>query len=101
MPANWRSNENIAPDLRDACEDVVLNRRADSHRTPPGAGGDLPRSRQGEEGSRSHLAHLAVEKRLEHALVNGITEFVDVDTEEARQGVERPLHVIEGPLMAG
>jgi 5-methyltetrahydrofolate--homocysteine methyltransferase len=42
-----------------------------------------------------------VEKRLEHALVNGITEFIEADTEEARQGVERPLHVIEGPLMSG
>ena len=42
-----------------------------------------------------------VEKRLEHALVNGITEFIEQDTEEARQAAERPLHVIEGPLMAG
>ncbi|MFB9913480.1 vitamin B12 dependent-methionine synthase activation domain-containing protein, partial [Rhizobium paknamense] len=42
-----------------------------------------------------------VEKRLEHALVNGITEFIEADTEEARQKADRPLHVIEGPLMAG
>ncbi len=42
-----------------------------------------------------------VEKRLEHALVNGITEYIEADTEEARQKAERPLHVIEGPLMAG
>ena len=42
-----------------------------------------------------------VAKRLEHALVNGITEFIDDDTEEARLAAERPLHVIEGPLMAG
>ena len=42
-----------------------------------------------------------VAKRLEHALVNGITEFIETDVEEARQSVERPLHVIEGPLMAG
>ncbi|MGO4841560.1 B12-binding domain-containing protein, partial [Rhizobiaceae sp. 2RAB30] len=42
-----------------------------------------------------------VEKRLEHALVNGITEFIEADTEEARCKAERPLHVIEGPLMAG
>lgn len=40
---------------------------------------------------------LPVEKRIEHALVNGVTEFIEADTEEARQGVERPLHVIEGP----
>ena len=42
-----------------------------------------------------------VGKRLEHALVNGITEFIEQDTEEARRLRERPLHVIEGPLMAG
>src|SRR5699024_4178846 len=42
-----------------------------------------------------------VAERLAHALINGITEFVDADTEEARLGAERPLHVIEGPLMAG
>ena len=43
----------------------------------------------------------SVEKRLEHALVNGITAFIEEDTEEARMAAERPLHVIEGPLMAG
>src|SRR5205807_4944535 len=42
-----------------------------------------------------------VEQRLSHALVHGITEFIEADTEEARQKAERPLHVIEGPLMAG
>src|SRR5207245_8408852 len=42
-----------------------------------------------------------VEKRLRHALVHGITEFIEADTEAARQTVERPLNVIEGPLMAG
>ncbi|MGD0723661.1 MAG: vitamin B12 dependent-methionine synthase activation domain-containing protein, partial [Roseiarcus sp.] len=42
-----------------------------------------------------------VDKRIAHALVNGITEFIEIDTEEARLAAERPLHVIEGPLMAG
>ena len=42
-----------------------------------------------------------VDKRIAHALVNGITEYIDADTEEARLAAERPLHVIEGPLMAG
>src|SRR4029078_13145217 len=42
-----------------------------------------------------------VEQRLSHALVHGITEFIEADTEEARQKAERPLHVIEGPLMDG
>src|SRR5690606_29716285 len=44
---------------------------------------------------------LPVSERISHALVNGITEFIEADTEEARQQAERPLHVIEGPLMAG
>src|SRR5690606_28594575 len=45
--------------------------------------------------------HWPVEKRLEHALVKGIDEFIEADTEEARGQYERPLHVIEGPLMQG
>jgi 5-methyltetrahydrofolate--homocysteine methyltransferase len=44
---------------------------------------------------------LPVNKRLEHALVKGITDFIDIDTEEARQQADKPLHVIEGPLMDG
>jgi 5-methyltetrahydrofolate--homocysteine methyltransferase len=47
-------------------------------------------------GARSPVA-----ERLQHALVHGITEYITEDTEEARQSVERPLHVIEGPLMDG
>src|SRR4029453_15190955 len=42
-----------------------------------------------------------VDKRLEHALVNGITDFIETDVEEARLAAERPLHVIQGPLVAG
>ena len=57
----------------------------------------------GKEAKERDLAwrEWPVEKRLEHALVNGITEFIEADTEEARLAAERPLHVIEGPLMAG
>ena len=44
---------------------------------------------------------LPVNERLKHALIKGIIEFIDVDTEEARQNYPRPLHVIEGPLMEG
>lgn len=93
--------ENIAPDLRDACEDVVLNRRADATERLLALAETFRGT--GKEKKEADLTWRTwpVEKRLEHALVNGITEFVDVDTEEARQGVERPLHVIEGPLMAG
>ncbi|MCD9146961.1 methionine synthase [Pseudophaeobacter flagellatus] len=97
--------DQIDPELREACEDVVLNRR-------PKIGGSATermldiaeRFRGGlrEEKTRD-LAwrDWSVAKRMEHALVNGITEFIEADTEEARQSAERPLHVIEGPLMAG
>ncbi|HEV7245409.1 MAG TPA: methionine synthase [Shinella sp.] len=98
--------DTIEPDLREACEDVVLNRQ------PKGGGTATERLLEiaerfkgaaGKEAKERDLAwrDWAVEKRLEHALVNGITEFVEADTEEARRNAERPLHVIEGPLMAG
>ncbi len=97
--------DQIDPELREACEDVVLNRK-------PKAGGTatermLEIAERFKGGAREEkVRDLAwrewpVEKRLEHALVNGITEFIEADTEEARQNAERPLHVIEGPLMAG
>ncbi len=97
--------DQIDAELREACEDVVLNRK-------PQNGGNATenlleiaekfRGDKREEKVRD-LAwrEWTVEKRLEHALVNGITEFIEADTEEARQAAERPLHVIEGPLMAG
>ncbi|PZM13698.1 methionine synthase [Rhizobium tubonense] len=94
--------DNIDPELREACEDVVLNRRADgTERLLEIA--ERYRGTGVREAKVQDLAwrELPVEKRLEHALVNGITEYIEADTEEARQGVARPLHVIEGPLMAG
>ena len=94
--------ESIDAELREACEDVVLNRRADSTERLLEI---AERYRgTGEKQARTQdlsWRELPVEKRLEHALVNGITEFIEADTEEARQKAERPLHVIEGPLMAG
>ena len=91
----------IDPALRDACEDVVLNRRADSTERLL----ELAESFKGKgaEKIEKTLAWRAepVDKRLEHALVNGITEFIDEDTEEARASFTRPLEVIEGPLMVG
>ncbi|WP_182086773.1 methionine synthase [Aureimonas sp. ME7] len=98
--------ESIDPELREACEDVVLDR--------PGQGGKSPTERlleiaeryRGTAGKEAKAKDLTwregtVAERLSHALVNGITEFIDADTEEARLQAERPLHVIEGPLMAG
>ena len=94
--------DQIEPELKEACEDVVLNRRADSTERML----ELAERFKGTAGKEAKERDLkwrdwGVEKRLEHALVNGITEFIEADTEEARQNAERPLHVIEGPLMAG
>jgi 5-methyltetrahydrofolate--homocysteine methyltransferase len=87
--------------LRQRVEDVILNRRDDAtERLLEIAAqfkGDGTVAVKEDEAWRSW----PVSKRLEHALVKGITDFIDIDTEEARQQVERPLHVIEGPLMDG
>ncbi len=95
--------ENLAPELRGLCEDVVLNRRADStERLLDAAPRFAAHGKQGEaKNDNIEWRSWPVEKRLEHALVNGITEYIIADTEEARLGVTRPLHVIEGPLMSG
>ena len=92
--------EKIDPELREACEDVVLNRRADSTERLL-AIADRFRAHTSEVKEKD-LAwrELSVEKRLEHALVNGVTDYVDEDVEEARRALPRPLDVIEGPLMA-
>lgn len=93
--------EEIEPELRELSEDVILNRRPDATERLLAVAeryrGDGAQKREADLTWRSW----PVEKRLSHALVAGITEFIEVDVEEARQSVERPLHVIEGPLMAG
>ncbi|MDR6292283.1 5-methyltetrahydrofolate--homocysteine methyltransferase [Inquilinus ginsengisoli] len=94
--------ESIEPDLRQACEDVVLNRRDDATERLLTLA-ERFKGAAGREAKERDLTwrERTVDKRLEHALVNGITEFIEVDVEEARLAAERPLHVIEGPLMAG
>ncbi|WP_300380521.1 methionine synthase [Henriciella sp.] len=93
--------DNIDPELREAVEDVILNRRDDATERLL----DLAEQYRGQKGEvkKKDMSwrEQPVEKRLEHALVHGITEFVVEDTEECRQRAERPLHVIEGPLMDG
>jgi 5-methyltetrahydrofolate--homocysteine methyltransferase len=96
------SYDGLDPELRELCEDVVLNRRKDATERLLEA---APRFK-GDGSAAVSTKDLAwreddVEKRLEYALVNGITEFIDRDTEEARAQAARPLDVIEGPLMAG
>ena len=93
--------EKIDPELREACEDVVLNRRKDGTERLL-AVAEKFRNVKGQAQVRDESWRQAsVEKRLEHALVNGITDYIEADVEEARLASKRPLDVIEGPLMAG
>lgn len=93
--------DDIPEELRKAVEDVILN-------TDPGAGERLvelaPKysgMAQAERVEDLEWRTWPVEKRLEHALVKGITTFIDEDTEECRAAADKPIHVIEGPLMDG
>jgi len=97
--------DTIDPELREACEDVILNRS-------PKNGGDATErlvtlaekylgSDPVREKAEAEWRGWAVEKRLEHALVKGIDAFVVADTEECRLKAPRPIEVIEGPLMDG
>jgi 5-methyltetrahydrofolate--homocysteine methyltransferase len=94
--------DDLPKELRDVVEDVVL------FRTPEGTENLLAIADKyrGDGSTQSKTEDLSwregnVNRRLEHALVKGITTFIEEDTEEARQGAERPLHVIEGALMDG
>ncbi|HMU11621.1 MAG TPA: vitamin B12 dependent-methionine synthase activation domain-containing protein, partial [Ferruginibacter sp.] len=95
--------DEIEPGLRHLCEDVILNRNNDNNEatekliafaeTVKGSGKAEVKNEAWRTGT--------VEERLKHSLVNGITDYIDADTEEARQKYAKPLEVIEGPLMAG
>ncbi len=93
--------DDLPEELREACEDVVLNRRADATERLLA----LAEKYKGAGAEKKEVdlewRTRPVEKRIEHALVNGITEFIEADTEEARKAAKKPLDVIEGPLMAG
>ena len=95
--------EDLPADLRDAVEDVVLNRRDDATERLLDVAENYKGQKSGAKTNAQDLSwrELPVDKRLEHALVNGIDEFVIDDTEEARLATDRPLDVIEGPLMDG
>ncbi len=96
--------DELDPELRERVEDVVLNRRPDAtERLMEIAEKYKSGTRDSGSGTRDSLAwrELPVAKRLEHALVHGIDQYVEQDTEEVRRTVTRTLDVIEGPLMAG
>src|SRR5918994_4631333 len=92
--------KDIPPDLLEHVEDVIFNRRPDATERLV----TLADSYRGE-GTRRELdvawRDAPVEKRIEHALVHGIVDHIEADAEEARQAYDRPLDVIEGPLMNG
>jgi len=95
--------DNVPLKLREAVEDVVLNRRDDATELLLDIANEYRENGVGkeEDASAQEWRGWPVEKRLEHALVKGITEFIVEDTEEARLNAEKPLEVIEGPLMDG
>jgi len=97
--------DQIEPELREAVEDVILNRPQRTNISNTERLVELaPKYKGGKsEAKGPNLAWRegTVGERLTHALVNGITDFIEVDTEEARAAAVRPLHVIEGPLMDG
>ena len=93
--------DDLNQQLREACEDVVLNRRADAaERLLALAEQHRGQTREKKEADLA-WREWPVEKRLSHALVHGITDFIEADVEEARRNAPRPLAVIEGPLMDG
>ncbi|MCV9878245.1 methionine synthase [Brenneria izbisi] len=95
--------DDLSAELRDAVEDVILNRRDDATERMLDLA-EKYRGNKAEDESTKPQAEWrgwAVNKRLEYSLVKGITEFIERDTEEARQQAARPIEVIEGPLMDG
>jgi 5-methyltetrahydrofolate--homocysteine methyltransferase len=95
--------EEIPKDLLARVEDVLLNRRPDATERLVEAAEAIKQQATGGKIKKEDDAWRSepVGARLSHALVKGITDFIDLDTEEARQQAARPLDVIEGPLMAG
>src|ERR1044071_5694505 len=95
--------DEIEPELRQLCEDVILNRNNENNEATEKliAFAETVKAKGKEEVKDEAWRNASVEERLKHALVNGITDYIDVDTEEARLKYPKPLDVIEGPLMDG
>ncbi len=95
--------DEIEPYLRDLCEDVILNRNNDHNEATEKliSFAETVKAKGKVEVRDERWRNTTVEERLKHSLVNGITDFIEIDSEEARKKYARPLEVIEGPLMAG
>ena len=95
--------DEIEPQLKELCENVILNRNNDNNEATEKliAFAETVKAKGKEEVKDEAWRNNSVEERLKHALVNGITDYIEADTEEARQKYPKPLEVIEGPLMAG
>jgi 5-methyltetrahydrofolate--homocysteine methyltransferase len=95
--------DEIEPGLRQLCEDVILNHNNDNNEATEKliAFAETVKAKGKENVKDEKWREASVEERLKHSLVNGITDYIDIDTEEARQKYPTPLEVIEGPLMAG
>src|SRR5258708_7973575 len=95
--------DEIEPTLREMCEDVILNRNNDNNEATEKmiAFAETVKAKGKEIVKEELWRDLSIEERLKHSLVNGITDYIDIDTEEARQKYPKPLDVIEGPLMDG
>ena len=95
--------DEIDPVLRNLCEDVILNRENDDNQATEKliVFAESVKAKGKVQVRNEEWRELSVEERLKHALINGITEFIELDTEEARQKYPKPLDVIEGPLMDG
>ncbi|KKI46374.1 methionine synthase [Hafnia alvei] len=95
--------DDLPADLRDAVEDVILNRREDGTERLLDLAEKYRGSKSDDDSTKPQAEWRGwpVKKRLEYSLVKGITEFIELDTEEARLEADRPIEVIEGPLMDG
>ncbi len=93
--------DDLPAELKERVEDVVLNRRADGTERLLEIADQFKGDGSKKAEETLEWRSLPVAKRIEYALVKGITAFIEVDTEEARQQAEKPIHVIEGQLMAG
>jgi 5-methyltetrahydrofolate--homocysteine methyltransferase len=95
--------DEIEPKLKKLCEDVILNRNNDNNEATESliTFAETVKAKGKENIKDESWRETSVEERLKHSLVNGITDYIDIDTEEARVKYPKPLDVIEGPLMAG